>query len=93
MLRTALVLAATALATTGAIVNVEFAHPHLPFVSSVRNGSLPLRLFVYVLVKSAVAFATRAERHGEHDMQIVYAHAAQMVTEVYVVFVLMLWRS
>jgi hypothetical protein len=91
MLRTALVLAATALATTGAIVNVEFAHPHLPFVSSVRNGSLPLRLFVYVLVKSA--FATRAERHGEHDMQIVYAHAAQMVTEVYVVFVLMLWRS
>jgi len=93
MLRTAVTLAATALATTGAIVNAEFAHPHLPFLSSVRNGSLPLRLFVYVLVKSAVAFATRAEKQSALDMQVVYAHAAQMVTEVYVVFVLMLWRS
>ena len=93
MIRTAFTLAATALATTGAIVNVEFAHPHLLFLSSVRNGSLPLRLFVYVLVKSAVAFVTRAEKQSELDMQVVYAHAVQMVTEVYVIFVLMLWQS
>jgi len=93
MLRTAVMLAATALATTGAIVNVEFAHPYLPPLSSVRNGSLPLRLFVYVLVKSAVVFATRAEQKSELDMQTVYAHAAQVATEVYVVFVLMLCLS
>ena len=55
-----------------------------------RNGSLPLRLFVYLLVKSSICLALPAVTDSVLDMQTVYTHAAQVLTEVYVVFVLML---
>jgi len=90
MIRAALAVAGTALATTGSIVNIEFAHAYLPSLSSVRNGSLSLRLFVYLLVKITISLALPAATDSVLDMQIVYAHAAQFLTEVYVVFVLIL---
>jgi len=87
MLKTCVVAAATSLVTTGAIVNVEYAHRYLPLLSSLLSGSLPLRFFVYVVVKSALSLATQDDKGpGEACMQRSYAHAAQIVSELYLTF-------
>lgn len=77
--------------TVGLIATVTYTHAYIPLISSLYNLQLPLCLYLFVVVKTVVHLVgSSPEQTRAPSLPEVYTCVQVMVSEMYVVFLMML---
>ena len=77
--------------TVGLIATVTYTHAYIPLISSLYSLQLPLCLYLFVVVKTVVHLVGNSpEQTRAPSLPEVYTCVQVMVSEMYVVFLMML---